>query len=275
VVSTFAVSSASAADYPSFARLFPELVVPDPVPSVERFAESIAPQAIFVRDGDAVVGYAWARPRGARLHIVHVITDPAYRRRGVGRALMDALAERGRAAGFRRWMLNVKPENVAARELYAQCGMQVVLEGVSLRLAWADVPRLASSAGVTTRPLAPADDARFEDALGLTRGDFSASRTLPGRVFVGAEVEGRAVGCVSFDPSFPGASVFRVSAPEHARAVLEAIRPHALPEHDRLMVFTEGDPALEAALLAAGAGVILRVLRMEGDLPPALAAMAI
>ena len=275
MASPFAVSSASAADYPAFARLFPELAVPDPVPSAERFAESIAPQAIFLRDGDAIVGYAWARPRGERLHIVHVIADPAQRRRGVGRALMDALAARGRAAGFRRWMLNVKAENIAARELYARCGMQVVLEGVSLRLAWTDVSRLAPSPGVTTRPLAPADDARFEDALGLTRGDFSGSRTLPGRVFVGAEAEGRAVGCVAFDPSFPGASVFRVSAREHARALLDAIRPHALPEHDRLMVFAEGDPALEAALLAAGAGVILRVLRMEGDLPPPLASMAI
>lgn len=266
MASPFTVSSASAADYPAFARLFPELVVPDPVPSAERFAESIAPQAILLHDGDAVVGYAWARPRGERLHVVHVITDPAHRRRGVGRALMDTLAERGRAAGFRRWMLNVKPENVAARELYARCGMKVVLEGLSVRLAWADVSRLAPSLGVTTRPLAPADDARFEDALGLTRGDFSVSRALPGRVFVGAEAGGQAVGCVAFDPSFPGASVFRVKAPEHARTLLEAIRPHALPEHDCLLVFAEGDPAFEAALLAAGAEVVLRVLRMEGDL---------
>jgi ribosomal-protein-alanine N-acetyltransferase len=275
MASPFTVSSASAADYPAFARLFLELVVPDPVPSAERFAESIAPQAILLRDGDAVVGYAWARPRGERLHIVHVITDPAHRRRGVGRALMDALAGRGRAAGIRRWMLNVKPENVAARELYVGCGMQVVLEGVSVRLAWADVARLPPSPGVETRSLAPADDARFEDALGLTRGDFTVSRALPGRVFVGAEADGRAVGCVAFDPSFPGASVFRVSAPGHARALLEAIHPHALPQHDRLLVFSEGDPALAAALLGAGAEVVLRVLRMEGDIPPPLAPMAI
>ena len=266
MASPFTVSSGSAADYPTFARLFPELAVPDPVPSAEYFVEAIAPHAIFLRDGDEVVGYAWSRPRGERLHVVHVIVDPAHRRRGVGRALMDALAERGRAAGFRRWMLNVKPENVAARELYARCGMGVVLEGVSLRLAWADVARLAPPPATMTRALAPTDDPRFEDALGLARGDLTACRASPGRVFVGVETEGRPVGCAALDPRFPGAPLLRVRPPEHARAVLEGLRPHALPEHDHLFTFVEDDPALEGVLTSAGAEVILRVLRMEGDM---------
>jgi ribosomal protein S18 acetylase RimI-like enzyme len=266
VASPFTVSPGTAADYPAFTRLFPELAVPDPVPSAERFAVAIAQQAIFLRDVDAVVGYAWARPRGERLHVVHVITDPAHRRRGVGRALMNALAERGRAAGLRRWMLNVKPENTAARELYTRCGMQVVLEGASLRLAWADVARLEPAPGVTVRPLEPADDAHFEDALGLARGDLSACRALPGRVFLGAELGGTPVGCVAFDPSFPGAPLLRVRSPEHARALLEGIRPHAQPEHDRVFAVVEGDAALEAALVAGGAEVVLRTLRMEGNI---------
>jgi GNAT superfamily N-acetyltransferase len=266
MTSRFTVSSGTAGDYPVFARLFPELAVPDPVPSADRYAGGIAPQAIFLRDGDVVVGYAWARPRGERLHVVHVITDPAHRRRGVGRALMDALAERGRAAGHSRWMLNVKPENTAARELYTRCGMQVVLEGVLLRIAWADVARIAPAPAVAVRPLGPADDPRFEEALGLARGDLSVCRSTPGRVFVGAEAGGTPVGCVAFDPAFPGAPLVRARAREHVRALLEGVRPHALPQHDHLHAFVEGDPALDASLVAAGAQVIMRTLRMEGDI---------
>lgn len=104
VISRFVMSDATATDYEAFVGLFPELAVPDPLPSAERFAEVVAPQAIFARDGDAIVGYAWSRPRGERLHVVHVITDPAHRRRGVGRALMFELLRRARVAGLRRWM---------------------------------------------------------------------------------------------------------------------------------------------------------------------------
>jgi GNAT superfamily N-acetyltransferase len=267
----FNVSPATPADYTHFARLFPELEVPDRVPSAEHFTHVIAPLAIFARDGAAVVGYASARARGDRLHVVHVITDPAHRRRGVGRALMNALAERARAEGFHRWMLNVKPENVAARELYARFGMREILSAVSLQLAWADVAKLpAPIEGTTTRALGITDDPRFENALALDRGDLTSCRATPGRVFVGAEDrDGGVVGCAAFDPAFPGAPVLRAVTTAHARALLEAIRPHALPDHDGLFVFVEGAPALEADLFAAGARVMMRALRMEGPLADA------
>jgi ribosomal protein S18 acetylase RimI-like enzyme len=265
VASLLTVSPALAADYPAFARLFPELAVPEDTPSADRFAQTIAPDAIVLRDGDGVVGYAWARPRGEQLHVVHVIADPAHRRRGVGRALMAAVAERGRGAGFRRWMLNVKPENVAARALYERCGMRVVLASVSMRIAWADVARIALAPGVVARPLSPADDARFEDAFALSPGELSAFRAL-GRMIVAAEDAGGAVGVVAFDASYPGAGLLRAVAPAHTRALLDGIRSHALPHHDHLHVLVEGDPALEATLTAAGAQAGMRALRMEGDI---------
>ncbi len=260
------VSGAAAADHPAFARLFPELAVPDPLPSAERFAEVIAPGAIFARDGEAIVGYAWSRPRGDRLHVCHVVVDPAHRRRGVGRALMIELSKRARAAGLRRWMLNVKPENVAARKLYAACGMAVVLESVQLRLAWADVAKLpAPPAGAATSALGAADDARVELALGLAPGDLSSCRLTPGRVFVGVALDGAPVACAAFDPAFPGAPVLRARSAACARAVLEGLLPHALPEHQAFFLFLEGDPVLESVLTGVGAQVTMRVLRMEGD----------
>ncbi len=120
--SPWTLSRASPGDYAAFARLFPELAVSEVTPSATYFATTIVPDAIVLRHGDAVVGYACARPRGDRLHVVHVIADPEYRRRGVGRALMAAVAERARAAGFQRWWLNVKPENLAARALSTSDG---------------------------------------------------------------------------------------------------------------------------------------------------------
>jgi GNAT superfamily N-acetyltransferase len=266
-VTSFVFSNATPADYPAFVRLAPELAVADPLPSAERFAELIAPQAIFARDGDVIVGYAWSRPRGERMHVCHVITDPAHRRRGVGRAIMLELSKRARAAGFRRWMLHVKPENVAALELYAECGMQIVLESAQLQLAWADVAKLPSPPdGTATSAIAPSEDARVEQALGMAPGDFSSCRALPGRVFVGAAADGVPVACAAFDPTFPAAPMLRARSAGYARAVLEGLLPYALPQHSRLFVFVEGDPALEATLVGIGAQVTMRVLRMEGDL---------
>jgi ribosomal protein S18 acetylase RimI-like enzyme len=267
VTSRWSVSPALPADYPAFARLVPELGVPDPTPSPERFARMIAPHALVLRDGDEVLGYLWARPRGGRMHVVHVITDPAHRGRGVGRALMAATADRSRAAGFRRWMLNVKPENAAARALYERCGMHVAFASVSMRIAWIDVPRMPAPAGIAVHMLAPADDARFEDALALLPGEIASQRALEGRVLVGAEDATGPVGIAVFDPSYPGAGLFRVRAPEHARALLDGIRPYALPAHDHLHLLVEGDPVLEAVLTAAGAETVMHMLRMEGEIP--------
>ena len=76
---------AAPSDYDAFTRLFPALAVPDPVPSLERFTGAILPDATVVLDArDEVVGLTWTRARGAKLHIVYVITDAAHRRRGGG-----------------------------------------------------------------------------------------------------------------------------------------------------------------------------------------------
>jgi GNAT superfamily N-acetyltransferase len=66
--------------------------VPEPAPPLDRFVATIVPGALVVRERGAVLGYAWARPRGMFLHVVHVITDPSARRRGVARLLLVDLA---------------------------------------------------------------------------------------------------------------------------------------------------------------------------------------
>jgi GNAT superfamily N-acetyltransferase len=275
-VSPVVVSDAAVADYPAFARLFPELAVVDPLPTADHFAGLIVPQSIVARDGEAIIGFAWPRPRGTQWHVVVVIVDPAHRRQGVGRALMQELAKRGRAMGFGRWTLRVKPENLAARNLYESCGLRTVLEGVKLRVAWTHLAKLpAPPDGTTASALAVSDDARFEHALDLPPGEISSYRVMrPGRHFVGASTNGVPVAWVAFDPALPGAPGLWARSAGCARAVLEALlphAPHALPGHDRLFVYLEGDPALEAALVGAGADVTMRMLRMEGAIADASA----
>src|SRR5262249_46554025 len=124
-MSPFTISPASSDDYDAFVTLFAELEVPERAPSPQAFTDTILPDALFLREGERVAGYVWARARGEQLHVVHVVTGHGFRQKGVGRALMRAAAARGRARGLSRWMLNVKPENHAARALYARCGLRV------------------------------------------------------------------------------------------------------------------------------------------------------
>ena len=58
-MSELVIRPAGSDDYPSFAVLFPELRVNDPVPSVPRFCAEIAPSAIIAERDGCVLGYAF------------------------------------------------------------------------------------------------------------------------------------------------------------------------------------------------------------------------
>ena len=47
---------------------------------------------------------------------------PAYRSRGIGRALLEALFQRGKELGCAEAWLGTEPENAAARRLYLAAG---------------------------------------------------------------------------------------------------------------------------------------------------------
>ena len=72
--------------------------------------------------GDAPAGFILARDLGGEVEILSLGVLPAWRRRGIGRALMDSLvaeAERRRAGSL---VLEVATENAPARLLYAARG---------------------------------------------------------------------------------------------------------------------------------------------------------
>ena len=256
-------------DYDAYARLFAELKVPEAPPPCTTFVAAVRHDVLVAtEDGGTVIGVVWARPRGALLHIVHLITDPTARRRGLGRALLAAAARRGRDAGFTRWMLTVKPDNTAARTLYESVGMAEVMASAVVRIPWAAVPHLPGGDVADLLTVEPLPDTVDDvPALSLLPGEVKAARALPGRVFVGATGNGTLVGVAGFDPAFPGSPLFRVARVDVARPLLQALQPHARPGDDVVNVYVEGQPLLRDAMVEVGGEVGMRVLRLEGPLP--------
>ena len=59
-------------------------------------------------------------------HITTVAVDPDYRRKGVGRQLIEALIQMGTAQGVKRFTLEVRVSNLNAQSLYKAMGFQSV-----------------------------------------------------------------------------------------------------------------------------------------------------
>lgn len=266
------IRPAHPADHAAFATLFPELAVDDPLPNREAWARDMVPTTLMAEDGGQIVGYAFFQVLDGAGYVRHVACAPAARRRGVGRALMTAIAQHLRAHGAREWHLNVKPDNVAALALYEGFGMTSRYPSTSVRIAWSDVAKLPSEVAVSARVLDPEgrDDATLEDRFTLQRGLLRAARARQGRVLVMLEAEtagaGLAQGLAVFSPAFPGAFPFRVARPSLAGNLLDALRQYADPAHVEINVVVEDDPALTTALVDAGGERRLEILHYAGPL---------
>ena len=77
-------------------------------------------------EGDALAGYLGVQygPDGA--DIMTIATVPAFRGRGVGRALIAEMAARLKSMGLQWLTLEVRPSNTAALGLYEAMGVQQV-----------------------------------------------------------------------------------------------------------------------------------------------------
>lgn len=77
-------------------------------------------------EGDALAGYLGVQygPDGA--DIMTIATAPAFRGRGVGRALIAEMAARLKSMGLQWLTLEVRPSNTAALGLYEAMGFQQV-----------------------------------------------------------------------------------------------------------------------------------------------------
>jgi L-amino acid N-acyltransferase YncA len=95
-----------------------------------------------------VLGWAALGPGSSRavyrgVGEVSIYVDPACARRGVGRALLEALIATSEGEGFWTLRAGIFPENVASIALHERCGFEPI--GVSRRIGqmadgrWRDV----------------------------------------------------------------------------------------------------------------------------------------
>jgi len=249
------IRAANEADHATYARLFRELGTDDAIWDEARFEREMMPTTVVADD----VGYAFFVVIGDSAHVSHIAVAPEARRRGIATALMTAVADRARQAGCKTWRLNVKTTNMAAIALYESLGFARAFESCALKIEWRLVPDGPSEG----RLVEPAEDERVERALGMLPGQLAqgrAIRRLP--IIVGRDEE---IAASVFDPSFPGASVFR-SSPELAVDLLRAMRSHALPAFDFVGVKIEDQPETLRVLLDLGAHVRFRMFHMVGEL---------
>ncbi len=78
------------------------------------------------REDGRIVGYICLWEVADELHITNVAVHPDTRRRGVARALLESVFERGRASRSRLVLLEVRPSNNEALALYESFGFRVV-----------------------------------------------------------------------------------------------------------------------------------------------------
>ncbi len=251
-----------------FARFFAELHTQDPLPDVDRWAVEMAPGTFFLAEGDALIGYTFCEAYGERGYVRHVVVAPETRGRGVGSALMQALATRLAAAGCTRWELNVHVGNDAAVALYERWGMREEYRSHVLRLPWENLARLTSSARpVLARPVARDHDTAIERRFRLPEGQVARLRSFEGMILLQLVERGEPVAFARFDPRFPGCFPFRLAAAELTRPLLEAFRSHARESDPWIQLVVEDDASTAEALLAAGAGLKVSIVHMSGAIP--------
>jgi len=93
--------------------------VPRPWSAAE-FTDLLASPHVFARAESA--GFAMGRAVAAEVEVLTLAVDPAARRQGVGRRLVEAILDEARARGAARAFLEVVPGNLAAVCLYKGLG---------------------------------------------------------------------------------------------------------------------------------------------------------
>jgi hypothetical protein len=199
-------------------------------------------------------------------YVRQLIVDPRARRSGVGRALLEFVAARLKERGKTGWALNVKPDNVAAIRLYEALGFRRKYASVAMRLDWARVPELPESPRVHARPVTATDDATLERLFSLAPGQVQGMREGKRVLLTLVDANDRLLALAAFNPTYPGSFPFRMTDARLARALLEAVRPHARPTDTYVNLVVEDDEALVALLRAHGAQVRMNIDHYTGTL---------
>jgi ribosomal protein S18 acetylase RimI-like enzyme len=261
-----AIRPAAPADYDDFTRLFPELGIDDPLPPLAVWTSAFVPytRVALSVSGGQILGYCYTQEYDDTGYVRHLVVAPDARRRGVGRALMQATAQHLRAAGKTGWRLNVGSRNPAAVALYEGLGLRTLYRSHAVRFPFASADALRG-ASVAARELPPARDAEVERLFAIPRGQIAAARATKRLVLGATTPDGACVGLAVFAPSVPGAFPFRVLDQAAVRPLLDFMRPHVVA-HPHVNLAIDDDDGLVSLLVAAGGEVRGDFLHLGGAL---------
>lgn len=79
---------------------------------------------VVVSDKGDVIGFMVYWSVADEVHLLNVVVDAPWRRRGIGRALVTRLVELSRAAAMRYVTLEVRVSNAPAQQLYRALGFE-------------------------------------------------------------------------------------------------------------------------------------------------------
>ena len=96
-------------------------------------ASQMASRIVVARIGEAplvgrdhMMGYVCRSFMAEEIHILRLVVDPAHRRRGIGRRLLDAVIDESRDVRAAAIFLEVGEKNEAARCLYRAAGFSPI-----------------------------------------------------------------------------------------------------------------------------------------------------
>lgn len=108
--------------------------------SRQGFADTMRQEAalyLAVRENGRLAGYCGLLQSFDEAEIVNVAVAPAFRRQGIGAAMLTELMERGYARGIANYTLEVRESNRGALHLYEKLGF----ERVGVRKNFYEKPR--------------------------------------------------------------------------------------------------------------------------------------
>lgn len=243
------------ADLEVVQRLFPELGVPDAPPDLEAWDRFGEHRWVACVRGQ-VVAYAAGIVAGTEGELRQVVTDPAWRGRGLARALLEQVRHDWAALGVTTWALWVKPDNLAAIRLYERLGFALGALSAGLHLAADRIVPAAAPGGVCVA----VDEAAAQRVV----GEAGIPPCAEGAVVVALGPEEGASHLV-YDPLFGGARAVRLSRADDAVVLLSHLAASRdLPAEGLKLLASDDDTAGE--LVRLGASVRVSARRMSGPL---------
>jgi ribosomal protein S18 acetylase RimI-like enzyme len=235
---------------------------PDEATWNARYREHIL---FLVDDTGERVGYAMCLPYGSLGDIRHIMLAPAWRGKGIGKQLMDAVRIKLRGAGCTNWRLEVRDDNAAGVALYRSAAMHVEHALITLRMtrALAETFAATRSGTLAVAEVLAHDDLALEHHFDLGQGFLARSRGVASSVLWRIGDDTLAHYRVELAPSLSLLFPFRFATPDHAATIVEAAVARGMQVELEMLV--TGD-ASAVPLEVAGARRLERMLQMGGAL---------